>query len=82
MSFFSNHEAWVAEAMAGPDADTAEIDLAEVEEAFRRACEEAADPPMVAADGSKSVGVCCCDRAFRTAAEADAHERDHLSAGW
>lgn len=32
------------------------------------------NPPMVAADGSKSVGVRCCDAAFPTAAEADAHE--------
>lgn len=30
--------------------------------------------PMVARDGSKSIGVLCCDRTFATAAEADAHE--------
>jgi hypothetical protein len=82
MSRYSNHDYWRAEAMFGPDADTAEIDLAEVEEAFRRACEEASNPPEVAADGSKAVGVCCCDRAFETAAAADAHERDHAAAGW
>jgi hypothetical protein len=33
------------------------------------------NPPMVAPDGSKSVGVDCCpDLSFATAREADAHE--------
>lgn len=35
------------------------------------------NPPLVAPDGSKSVGVQCCDRSFATAAEADAHEKEH-----
>lgn len=35
------------------------------------------NPPTVAADGSKSIGVHCCDRSFETAAEAERHELEH-----
>lgn len=37
----------------------------------------ASDPPLVEADGSKSIGVHCCDRSFATAGEAIQHEKQH-----
>lgn len=34
--------------------------------------------PMIAADGSKAIGVDCCDRLFESVDEAEAHEAEHL----
>lgn len=31
----------------------------------------------IEADGSKAIGVCCCDAMFQTANEADRHEAKH-----
>jgi hypothetical protein len=33
--------------------------------------------PLVADDGSKSIGVTCCDKSFATADEAKQHEQQH-----